>query len=111
MTPQRATPPSLTSDAIAAMAAAEFIVDREFIDAGWSMVISLVTAERRSWLVVRGRARGGCDYATTAGSKDECWGIGREDGDGGLRGFERLRFAAISEIGNVSNYYVSVPIT
>lgn len=51
MTPQRATPLSLTSDAIAAMAADEFIVDREFIDAGWSMVVSLVTAERRSGLV------------------------------------------------------------
>ena len=33
------------------MAAAEFIIDREFVDAGWSMVASLVTAERRSWLV------------------------------------------------------------
>lgn len=51
MTPQRATPLSLTSDAIAVVAAAEFIIDRESVDAGWSMVVSLVTAERRSWLV------------------------------------------------------------
>ena len=51
MTPQRATTPSLTSDAIAAMAAAEFVEDQEFVDAGWLMVTSLVTAERRSWLV------------------------------------------------------------